>query len=108
MTIGNYIKSKLNKFQFAIEEAELEAELINQDLSAVTEYSKDHLIPVKKVLISIIPELLLAPDISEGDFSIKYKVDGIKAYYSLLCSDTGLPDIYNPSQDSIIDRTDVW
>ena len=87
---------------------ELEAVLIDQDLTSSTEYSSEKSKQVKKVLIAIIPELLLAPDISQGDYSIKYKIDGIKAYYSVLCKETGEQDVFNPSQDTIIDRTDVW
>jgi len=108
MTIGNYIKSKLSKFQFLIGDEELEAVLIDHDLTPATEYVKDLSVQVKKVLISIIPELLAMPDIAQGDYSIKYKVDGIKAYYSMLCKETGEPDVFNPNQYTIVDRTDIW
>jgi len=82
--------------------------LIDMELTPETEYNVQLSEKVKKIMISVIPELLLAPDISQGDYSIKYKVDGIKAYYSILCGELGLPDIYNPVQDTIIDRTDSW
>ena len=108
MTIGNYIQAKLKRFQFSMADDELEVILIDQNLTLATVYSSADSIKVKKALIAIIPELLLAPDISQGDYSIKYKIDGIKAYYSMLCKETGEQDVFNPSQDAIIDRTDVW
>lgn len=108
MTIGAYIQSKLKRFNFTMSEEELEANLAEQDLTPETEYSSVLSDKTKKVLISIIPELLLAPEIRQGDFGIKYNVDGIKAYYSMLCNELGLPDIYNPIQARIIDRSDIW
>lgn len=108
MTIGNYIKAKLTRLQLSMADDEIAAFLIDQELTLDTVYAAEQSIKVKKVLIAIIPELLAAPDIAQGDYSIKFKVDGIKAYYSLLCKETGEQDVFNPSQNTIIDRSDIW
>jgi hypothetical protein len=87
---------------------ELEAFLADQEMTADGQYTPELGMKIKMVMVAIIPELLLTPEIKQGDFSIKYNVDGIKAYYSMLCSETGLPDIYNPVSDIVRDRSDIW
>ena len=108
MTIGNYIQAKLKRFQFSMADDELEAVLADKGLMPEMVYTPELGNTVKKALISIIPELLLAPDISQGDYSIKFKVDGIKAYYSMLCKETGDPDVFNPTLDTIVDKSNIW
>ncbi|WP_131535462.1 DUF6706 family protein [Pedobacter nototheniae] len=91
-----------------MEDEELEAVLVDQEITPEMEYTPALANKIKKALISIIPELLLAPDISQGDYSIKYKVDGIKAYYSMLCKEAGEQDVFNPSKDIIVDKSALW
>jgi hypothetical protein len=108
MTIGDYIQAKLKRFNFSMSAEELEAFLVDQEMTASSQYTKELSNKTKIVMVAIIPELLLAPEIKQGDFSIKYNVDGIKTYYSMLCGQTGLPDIFNPVDDTVQDRSDIW
>jgi len=108
MNIGNYIQAKLGRLQLSMADDELAVFLIDQGLTLETVYAAELSLKVKKVFIAIIPELLAAPDIAQGDYSIKFNVDGIKAYYSLLCKETGEQDVFNPSKDTIVDRSDTW
>ncbi len=119
MTIGDFLKAKLKRFGFTIEDDELEASVIDAGVVVPTdetnpasvlevEYSREYTTPMKLVLISLIPELLLKPSISQGDYSEKYDINGIKAYYSLICGQTGSVDIFNPVQNHVVDRSDIW
>ena len=108
MTIGNYIQAKLNRFLLSMSNEELEIVLSGQGLEFESEYSKDREVNVKSVLVAVIPELLLAPDWSQGGTSIKRNNAGVMAYYSLLCGELGMPDNLNPSAYNVNDRSDVW
>lgn len=108
MTIGNYIQAKLNRFHLAMSTEELEVVLLGKGLNFETDYNKDQEVNVKSVLVAVIPELLLAPDWSQGGTSIKRNTAGVMAYYSLLCGELGLPDALNPSSYDVNDRSDVW
>jgi hypothetical protein len=108
MTIGGYIQAKLSRFKFSMSAEELEAFLADQEMTAEDQYTPELANKIKMVLINVIPELLLAPEIKQGDFSLKHNVEGIKAYYSMLCGQIGLPDIFNPTADTVKDRSYIW
>lgn len=108
MKIGNYIQAKLSRFNFSMSDEELDAFLVDLEMTASSEYTPADALKIKKVLIAVIPELLISPEIKQGDFTIKYNVDGIKAYYSLLCKEVGIPDIFNPSNDIVRDVSFLW
>lgn len=109
MTIGNYIQAKLNRFHLSMGNDEIDVILSTDNLTSESEYIPSHDVIVKKALIAVIPELLLAPDLSQGDFSIKRNIAGVRAYYSLLCKELGMPDLLSPEVSyDVNDRSDLW
>jgi hypothetical protein len=55
-------------------------------------------IALKKAVYNQLPLMLAGlQDVSEGGYSVKWNVDGIKLWYSTLAVELGLPDILNPT-----------
>lgn len=106
-TVKEYIDSKVSKFGFVVSDAELDIMLEAQQLSRDAPMAVGLLDKVNLALVSIIPELLLIPDISEGQFSQKYNAEGIKAYYKMLCTQLGIEDKLDP-QPKVRDRSNIW
>lgn len=108
--IRDLIISKLKRFYFMMDTVEVDVLLLDQGLDGEATYSASDAEGVKRAMISIIPELLLMPDVSQGDFSVKRNVAGLKAYYALLCKDLGIEDSVNPPDEDYIvrDKSFLW
>lgn len=107
MTVQAYIQSKLERFDFGVDSSEIEVLLGAQGVNPSAELSPTNMASVKHVIHGLIPEMLLAPDISQGRFSIKHNIEGIKAYYRLLCEELGLENKLD-SQPKVTDRSNYW
>jgi len=101
MTLSSFIQSKLGQFGIELSSNELTALFIDNSLNESDDYETTK---AKKLLYSIIPELLVKPSISEGGYSVKYDSNSLVSYYNLLCSDLGLenklikqPKVHNAS-----------
>ena len=46
----------------------------------------------KKVMVMLIPDLLVMPDVTQGSTSVKYDRDAVLKYYAWLCKQTGEED----------------
>ena len=104
MTVAEYIPSKFAEFGVTLSSNTLNALLIDNGIDTNTEYSS---VIAKKVIAGYIPELLLKPQISEGDLSIKYDSNAIINYYNLLCTELGIENKLNPTP-KIRNRTNRW
>lgn len=92
MTVLQFLQTKLSKFDIEVDQGELEILFLESDTKLTTEVdSTSVLVEAKKALVTFIPELLLKPEISEGEFKIKFDREGIKEYYKLLCNELGIP-----------------
>lgn len=107
MTVQAYIESKFARFDFGVDSSEIEVLLSTQGLVPGAELSPTTMTAAKHVIHSLIPEMLLTPDISQGRFSIKHNIEGIKAYYRLLCEELGLENKLD-SQPKVTDRSNYW
>lgn len=87
MTTSEFIQAKLASFNITLSDIEMEALLVDNGLTELSEYESK---AAKTALLNIIPELLLKPDISEGGFSIKWDKGAIEKYYALLCQELGV------------------
>lgn len=108
MTVAQYVNAKLARFRVPMSDDELQVLLEEHGLNATDMFTPILGTAVKTAIVSVIPELLIAPSISQGDYSIKFDVAGIKAYYSLLCRELGLPDLVNVSGDIVQDKSYLW
>ena len=107
MTISAYIQNKLSKLSFDVDADEIGVLLGGQGVDPAAAASPSNLNAAKHVMWQLIPELLAMPDISQGRFSVKWKVDGIMAYYRLLCDELGLENKLD-RQPEVTDRSNLW
>jgi len=82
--------------------------LANAGLVAADTYTSFHNVIIKTAFVSIIPELLLRPDITEGGYSEKYDKGAIKTFYSMLCGELGLVDVFAVSQPVVRNMSNSW
>lgn len=106
-TIKEVILSQCADFGFEVSEITLDAHFVKTGGVSSDVYSADNAKVADKVMYSIIPLLLLMPEVSEGQFSKKYNVAGITTYYKSLCIDLNLPDKLNP-QPKIVNKSNIW
>jgi|SRR5215217_9701761 len=93
-TIQEYFEAKLLRYNIELSEVETEAALIEQGLDPTSYYTPGSTIQVKTAIVKILPELLLKPDITEGGYAEKWDKGAVKLFYSLLCAELGLPDVF--------------
>ena len=106
-TIREFIQAKLSRYNIDLTDTELDAAIVDQGLVPTDQYASSVSKSTLKVVASVIPELLLAPDITEGGYSIKYDKTAVLAYYNLLCSQLGIPNALN-SQPKIRSKSHLW
>jgi hypothetical protein len=105
MTIGEYIKEKTSLWSVELSDEVITLELSRVELdSSVTISAETNL---DKFFYNVIPDIILMPkSVSEGGFSISYDKDAITAYYKILASRLGLPNLL--AKDTITDITNRW
>ena len=109
ITAKEYIEAKLQEFSITISDAELTVQLLLNGVGENETFSPAIFTPIKKTLVAIIPQLLLVSEVSEGDLTIKWNIDGVKAYYSILCKELGLEDVLNTAtKPTITNRSNIW
>lgn len=96
MKIAEYIKSKVQSFGIPVSEADLLDVMLASGLgeNADDEVTEENIPSVAYGIYSFIPVLLTRPkSISEGGVSMSWDMNGLRAYYSLLCKMYGFEDI---------------
>lgn len=107
MTLAEFISSKLKSFRLQITNEELEVSIEALGGESDSPLTASTMLIAKKVIVSVIPELLLTPDISQGDFSQKFDRNAIMAYYSFLCEEIGEENKLS-RQPRIYDASNRW
>ncbi|MFB5946121.1 DUF6706 family protein [Albibacterium profundi] len=107
-TVGEFLKIKLSKFDVEVADTELELMFLESDTNLDTEITPEVMIETKKALVKFIPELLLVPEVSEGEFKIKFDRDGILAYYRILCKELGVDDGLSGDTPTVTFIGDRW
>lgn len=100
MTIGDYIIQKLGQFQMSVTAEDITVAGFdpNADISTTDP---------KKVMVMLIPELLITPDITQGSTSVKYDRNAILKYYAWLCEQTGEEDTLTDKPKARL-YNDLW
>lgn len=84
--------------------------LINADISGAADYTKEDFESLEKVELEILHKILITPDISEGDLSIKYDRGAIRSRILFLASKYKMEDILSiiePPKPTI-DSPSIW
>ncbi|MEE3723990.1 DUF6706 family protein [Riemerella anatipestifer] len=94
MTIGEYIKEKLNLWSVSHSDALISAELSKLDLQMESEYNNETASKLDLFFYNLLPEMLLLPNsISEGGYSISFDKKAVEDYYQMLCNKLGKPNL---------------
>lgn len=109
-TNSEVIKARLNRYGIEIQDAELDAHAVDTALVLTDEYSINEGPAVKRVLALVLRDLLVMPDLSEGQISIKWDRAAVKAYYGMLCKELGLVNefIEIAPQPTIQNKSYLW
>ena len=105
MTIKEYILSITTLYGFD-ESALIDATLIGEGIDGSRAFSPETKQTARLGLYEVIPLLFALPDISEAGFSVKRNIEGLKAYYLLLCKQLGKEDKTKDSR--IVDKSYLW
>lgn len=107
MALADYIKTKLRRFHLSMDDAELNVLLAGLGESPASELTETSMVVAKRVIVSAIPELLLVPDVSQGDYSHKLNKDAVVKYYGMLCDELGVENKLTP-QPKVRDKSNYW
>ena len=105
MTIKEYILSITATYGFE-ESALIDATLIGCGIDGSQAFSLETKQDATLGLYEVIPLLFALPDISEAGFSVKRNIEGLKAYYSLICKQLGKED--KTKDNRIVDKSYLW
>jgi hypothetical protein len=107
LTYKEYVTTVLGKF--GLSSAEIEFILSESDLSPDTVVTPDNKVLLKTAIYKGVPLVMAGlQDVSEGGYSVKWNVAGIKAWYSLLASDLGLDDLLAVATPKVRDKSNRW
>lgn len=105
MTVGDYIKGKFNLWSVELSDDFIALELARVNFDAASEI--DSASNVDEFFYNVIPDLILMPsNVSEGGFSLSYDKNAMSAYYKMICTKLGKPNLL--SQNTIKDITSKW
>jgi hypothetical protein len=107
MTYREYVKITIGNF--GVSDAEIDFILTEADLNPASEVTNsEDRIKIKKAMFISIPRMMAGlQDVSEGGYSVKWNIDGIKAWYSLLAGELGETDLLNTGP-TVQDRSYLW
>lgn len=106
MTYKEYVTAVLGKF--GLSTSEIEFIITEADLNPDTVVTATNKVLLKTAIYNQIPLFIAGlQDVSEGGYSVKWNVEGIKLWYSLLASELGLEDIFN-LKPKVRDASNKW
>lgn len=100
-TVQEYFEAKLSRYNIELSDVETEAALIEEGLDPTAYFTPGSTIQIKTAIVKVLPELLLKPDITEGGYSEKWDKGAVKLFYSLLCGELNLPDVFAVPEPSL-------
>lgn len=106
-TIGDYIKEELEAVRIPLGTAQLASLYLKNGVVSTEEITTENMETMEKALLSVIPKLLLMPDKTTGDTSLKWDRSAVLNYYKLKCDEYGIVDNLN-EESTITDISNIW
>lgn len=107
MTYKEYLTVVLGKFGLSASEIGFILTEAGLNPDTTVESSTDKVL-LKTAMYNHIPAMIAGlSDVSEGGYSVKWNIEGIKAWYALLAAELGLTDKLN-SSPVIRDKSNRW
>lgn len=92
MTVRDYFISKFQKLSINLPEVQLNLMLASGDFSGTETFNSINKEKLDKIFLENVYDLLIVPDVSEGDLSINFDRDAILKWYSGECIRLGVPN----------------
>jgi hypothetical protein len=91
MTYKEYITAVLGKF--GLSESDIDFILVESDLNGATTVTSENKKEVKLAIYKYLPLMISGlSEVSEGDYTVKWNISGLRAWLSILASELGLDD----------------
>lgn len=103
MTILEFIMERCKKLSLPFKKEEVEVHLLLAELDPESEITKEIKLKSDKIFLDLVYDLLITPDITEGDYSVKFDRGAIKDWYSAQCSILGIEDLFLKKSDIVKD-----
>lgn len=103
----DFVEAKLQKFGIDISQIELDAVFVELGIDKNTELdTADGLKSAQICLASLLPELLMQANVTEGGYSVSWNIQGIKDYIGFLNAKLGITTTVGTP--TVIDKTCLW
>ncbi|OPB98929.1 hypothetical protein BAS10_04475 [Elizabethkingia meningoseptica] len=103
ITNQNYFKSKLSLLGITMSDQDLEIFFLSKEVIPTDSLTDPKQMDV--LFTEIVLGLLVRPDISEDDYSIKYNKDSLEAWYSFECTRLGIENLLKKGESEVKDMS---
>lgn len=103
ITNQSYFNSKLNLLGITMSDQDLEVFFLSKDINPADSLTDPK--QMDAVFTEIVLGLLVKPDISEDDYSIKYNKDSLEAWYSYECTRLGIENLLKKGESEVKDMS---
>ncbi|MCJ8153243.1 hypothetical protein MKJ01_05640 [Chryseobacterium sp. SSA4.19] len=101
VTNKEYFQSKLRRLSITMSDADLDVFFASKQIDGAFDLTKPD--DMDKLFTEIVLELLIVPDISEDDYSIKYDRKSLESWYAMECSRLGIDDLLKKGKFQVKD-----
>ncbi len=101
VTNKEYFQSKLRRLSITMSDADLDVFFASKQIDGAFDLTKPD--DMDKLFTEIVLELLITPDISEDDYSIKYDRKALESWYAMECSRLGMEDLLKKGKVQVKD-----
>lgn len=103
VTVTDYFQSKLKTIGINFSDADLAVFMTANAVNAADSVSSDTAKVYDKAFMEIVRAILITPDISEDDYSVKYDRKAIREWYAAECVRLGIPNLLNKGANQVKD-----
>lgn len=101
VTNKEYFQSKLRRLSITMSDADLDVFFASKQIDGAQDLIKPD--DMDKFFTEIVLELLIVPDLSEDDYSIKYERKALESWYAMECSRLGIDDLLKKGKVQVKD-----
>lgn len=101
VTNKEYFQSKLRRLSITMSDADLDVFFASKQIDGAFDLIKPD--DMDKLFTEIVLELLIIPDISEDDYSVKYDRKALESWYAMECSRLGIGDLLKKGKVQVKD-----
>lgn len=101
ITNKDYFQSRLRRLSITMSDEDLEVFFVSKQMTGSSDLTKPD--DMDKALMEIVLELLITPDISEDDYSIKYDRKALESWYAMECTRLGIENLLNKGKVQVKD-----